>query len=169
MPSHFPQPTDSEEDLKASMIMCGSRKNVQGYDSISFGSYIISFCWYLSFVTYILQLIMVINNGLIHMSQFRLMFVSVWVCVCVWIYIQPCVEVCLPSQSVSEKHNQEKKAHKPLRTAHRKNVSAMFENHRILLFWHKQTFHMFSLCDLSFTVLLTWSCCPTVDVQRIIQ
>ena len=31
------------------------------------------------------------------------------------------------------------------------NVSAMFDNHAILLFWlqNKQTFHMFSLLDLS--------------------
>ena len=41
-------------------------------------------------------------------------------------------EICSPSQSASRKHNQEKKAHIPLRTS--KNVSAMFDNHTILFF-----------------------------------
>ena len=43
-----------------------------------------------------------------------------------------------------------------------KNVSAMFDNHTILLLWlqNKQTFHMFSLCDLRFScsVLLISTC-----------
>ena len=60
------------------------------------------------------------------------------------------------SLSASEKHNQEKKAHKPLRTSwiSQKKMSAMFDNHTILLFWlkNKQTFRMFSLCDLRFTL-----------------
>ena len=42
-----------------------------------------------------------------------------------------------------------------------KNVSAMFDNHKLLLFWlwNKQTFHMFSLRDLRFVL---WS----LDVLR---
>ena len=34
------------------------------------------------------------------------------------------------------------------------NVSAMFDNHTILLFWlyNKQTFHMFSLRDMRFVL-----------------
>ena len=47
--------------------------------------------------------------------------------------------VCLPSQSASEKHNQEKqRKKKPHTFAHLVNfseiVSAMFDNHKILLF-----------------------------------
>ena len=60
-----------------------------------------------------------------------------------------------PAQPISiPKVQSSKKAHKPLRTSciSSKNVSAMFDNHTILLFWlqNKQTFHMFSLRDLRF-------------------
>ena len=45
------------------------------------------------------------------------------------------IGVYLPSQSATEKHNQENKAHKPLRTTwiSQKNVSAMFDNDTIAL------------------------------------
>ena len=58
------------------------------------------------------------------------------------------IGVHLLSQSASEKHNREKS---PQTFAHlvdfSTNVSAMFDNHTILLFWlwNKQTFCMFSL------------------------
>ena len=40
------------------------------------------------------------------------------------------------SQSASKRRNQEKKEHKPLRTSRfsQRNVSAMFDNHTIMLF-----------------------------------
>ena len=46
--------------------------------------------------------------------------------------------VFLPSQSAHEKHNRENEAHKPLRTSwiSQKNVSSMFDNHTILLFYY---------------------------------
>ena len=46
------------------------------------------------------------------------------------------IAVCLPSQSAFEKHNQEKKAQKPLRTSciFQTNVSAMFDDQKTLLF-----------------------------------
>ena len=60
------------------------------------------------------------------------------------------------SQSASEKHNQEKKAHIPLRTSwiSPQNLSAMFDNHAILLLWlsNKQNVRMFSLLDLCFVL-----------------
>ena len=63
-----------------------------------------------------------------------------------------CVHVIGACQSASVKHNQEEK--NPHTFAHlvRTNVSAMFDNPKILLFWlsSKQTFHMFSLHDLRF-------------------
>ena len=53
-------------------------------------------------------------------------------------FIRTChvIGVCLPSQSASEKNNQEKKVHKPLRISctSQITVSAMFDDHTILLF-----------------------------------
>ena len=53
-------------------------------------------------------------------------------------------------------HTQENKAHEPLCTSwiSQTNVSAMFNDHKILLFWlqNKQDFHMFSLLDLRFAL-----------------
>ena len=50
--------------------------------------------------------------------------------------------------------------HKPLRSPwiSQTNVSAMFDNNTILLFWlqNKQTFHMFSLRDLCFCMISTY-------------
>ena len=43
------------------------------------------------------------------------------------------IGVCLPSQSASEKYNQEKKAHKHLRTSW--ILSQNVSDHEILLFW----------------------------------
>ena len=61
------------------------------------------------------------------------------------------IGVCLPSQSVSEKHNQEKQAHKPLRTSWFLKMSAMFDNQTILLFWNKP------FARSAFRALFTWS------------
>ena len=50
------------------------------------------------------------------------------------IYCLHVIGVCLPSQSVLEKHNQEREAHIPLRTSwisQKQNVPAMFDNHCI--------------------------------------
>ena len=60
------------------------------------------------------------------------------------------IGVCLPSQSASAKHNQEKSPH-----AFAHLVSAMFDNHTFLLFWlkNKQTFR-FSLHDSRFVCSL---------------
>ena len=72
--------------------------------------------------------------------------------------------VCLPSQSAVLKYNQEKT---PIRLCapreFLKNVSAMFDNHTILLLWlkNKQNFHMFSLRDLRFVL-----CSRDLDVLR---
>ena len=55
------------------------------------------------------------------------------------------------SPDVCLQHNQEKKAHIPLRTSCiPQNASARFDNHTILFFWlwNKQTFRMFALRDL---------------------
>ena len=74
------------------------------------------------------------------------------------------IGVHLLSQSASEKHNREKS---PQIFAHlvyfSTNVSAMFDNHTILLFWlwNKQTFRMFSLRDLRFLL-----CSFYLDVLR---
>ena len=66
------------------------------------------------------------------------------------IYPYHVTRVYLTSQSApisTNQHNQEKI---PWTFAHLVNVSAMFNNHKILLFWqkNKQTFYMFSLLDL---------------------
>ena len=47
------------------------------------------------------------------------------------------IRVGVPSQSAPRKHNRQNKAHTPLRTSwnSQSNVSAMFYNHKILLWW----------------------------------
>ena len=60
---------------------------------------------------------------------------------------------CLPSQSVSEKHNQEQK--NPWTFVHLMNFSnnllAMFENHKIFIFWLLHVFAVWSVFCAQFT------------------
>ena len=90
--------------------------------------------------------------------KFSITFCRCFLCYC------HVIGICLPSQSASEKHNQEKS---PPVFAHlvnfSKNVSTMFDNHTISLFllWDKQTFCMFSLRDLRFVL-----CSRDLDVLR---
>ena len=82
-------------------------------------------------------------------------------CLQYYIRLHHVIRVCLPSQSETKKHNQEKKPTN-LCTP-QTNVSAMFDNHKIL-FWlsNKQTFRILSLHNLLIVL-----CSLDLDVLRV--
>ena len=86
--------------------------------------------------------------------------INLWLEALVCQYPIDVIRVYLTSQSALEKHNQEKKC--PQTFAHlvnfSNNVSAMFDNHTILLFWLEWTNLSHVLAAWSaFRALFTWS------------